>query len=89
MRLNCPLCGERDLREFHYRGSARLMQRPSDKAGAQAFHDYVHLRDNPTGVNRELWFHDMGCRSWLVVERDVTTHVITSVNAADLNRPAS
>ncbi|MDA0223173.1 MAG: sarcosine oxidase subunit delta [Rhodobacterales bacterium] len=74
MRINCPICGERDSREFHYRGSAKLLDRPAPDAGAEAFYDYVYIRENPTGLNRELWFHDSGCRSWIVAERNVTTH---------------
>ncbi|HBN30728.1 MAG TPA: sarcosine oxidase subunit delta, partial [Rhodobacteraceae bacterium] len=69
MRINCPICGERDSREFHYRGSAKLLDRPAPDAGAEAFYDYVYIRENPTGLNRELWFHDSGCRSWIVAER--------------------
>ena len=51
MRLSCPLCGERDLREFHYLGSAKLLARPAGDAGAAAFDDYLNVRDNPAGPN--------------------------------------
>ena len=57
MRLTCPLCGERDLREFAYRGSAKLLARPAADASPAAFHDYLNLRDNPAGPNTELWQH--------------------------------
>lgn len=90
MRIDCPLCGPRDSREFHYRGSAKLMDRPAGDAGAKAFHDYNHLRDNPSGENRELWFHDLGCRSWLLAVRNVSTHEFISVKlAADVKRSPS
>ena len=90
MRIKCPLCGERDSREFHYRGSARLLERPAPDAGREAFFDYVYIRDNPAGVNRELWFHENGCRAWLVAERDVTTHEFGRVIlAADAGRGES
>lgn len=89
MRINCPVCGERDSREFHYRGSAKLLERPAPDAGEEAFFDYVYIRENPAGKNAELWFHEMGCRSWLVAERDVTTHEFFSVKlAADVKRGA-
>ena len=74
MRIKCPLCGERDVREFHYRGSAKLMDRPTTDAGQAAFHEYVYARQNPAGNNRELWFHEMGCRSGVVAERNMSTH---------------
>ena len=54
MRINCPLCGERDLAEFHYEGSSKLMARPKDENDMNAFHDYLHIRSNPAGLNSEL-----------------------------------
>jgi len=87
MRINCPVCGERDSREFHYRGSAKLLERPAGDAPAEAFFDYVYLRDNPAGRNRELWFHENGCRAWIVAERDTVTHAFFStVLAKDVKR---
>ncbi|MEL6679758.1 MAG: sarcosine oxidase subunit delta [Pseudomonadota bacterium] len=82
MRITCPICGERDLREFTYRGDAILMDRPPEEAGPEAFHDYVHLRDNPAGVHDELWQHTMGCGAWLQIRRNTVTHEIISVTLA-------
>jgi sarcosine oxidase subunit delta len=82
MRLTCPVCGERDLREFAYRGAATLMDRPDGDTGLEAFHDYVHIRDNPAGPHAELWQHDGGCRAWLRVVRDTRTHAIAEVRLA-------
>ncbi|MFY0623233.1 MAG: sarcosine oxidase subunit delta [Pelagimonas sp.] len=76
MRLPCPICGERDRREFYYQGAATLAHRPSPDAGGEAWNDYVHLRDNPAGETRDLWFHEAGCGAWLVVTRDTVTHEI-------------
>lgn len=45
-------------------------------------HDYMYLRDNPAGTIRELWYHEQGDRSWLVVTRNTVTHEITSVEMA-------
>lgn len=90
MRLSCPICGERDSREFHYGGSAKLMHRPAPDAGEAAFFDYVHIRENPAGVNRELWYHRTGCQAWIVAERNVTTHEFLSFAlASDVTRGAS
>jgi sarcosine oxidase subunit delta len=44
--------------------------------------DYLHLRDNPAGDIRELWYHEMGCACWLVVARNTVTHVVTGVTLA-------
>ncbi len=82
MRLNCPHCGERDHREFEYIGSAELMNRPAPDAGEKAFLDYVYLRDNPAGEHEELWQHSTGCRAFLHVRRNVTTHAVLAVKLA-------
>ncbi|MEM9427344.1 MAG: sarcosine oxidase subunit delta [Pseudomonadota bacterium] len=74
MRLTCPHCGERDLREFTYKGDALALMRPSEDADPQKWNDYLHNRDNPAGVTLELWYHGP-CGTWCVVERDTVTHI--------------
>ncbi|GHC48217.1 sarcosine oxidase subunit delta [Neogemmobacter tilapiae] len=78
MRLTCPLCGPRDRREFYYSGSADYLTRPAtdDAAG---WDNHLHLRDNPAGETRDLWYHETGCAQWLLVTRDTVTHVISKV----------
>lgn len=78
MRIPCPICGERDRREFYYQGAACMVNRPDSDAGAAAWNDYLHLRDNPAGRTQDLWFHEGGCGAWLRVERDTVTHEIYS-----------
>ena len=82
MIINCPLCGPRDLREFTIRGSADGMMRPGGEEWSDAWHDFIHLRDNPAGVSRELWQHTGGCGAWIVVERNTATHEIISTTLA-------
>jgi len=79
-----PLLGPRDAAEFVYLGDAALIDRPDGLAedAAERFFDYVYLRDNPAGRHRELWFHEQGDRSWLVVTRDTVTHEIISAELA-------
>ena len=81
MRIKCPFCGERDHAEFQYGGDASKKM-PALDADAQAWHDFVYLRDNPKGAHVEFWQHVFGCRHWLKVERDTLTHEITSVKLA-------
>lgn len=84
MIINHPLLGPRDFSEFVYLGDVRLIERPDwlqDDAGEQ-FYSYLHERDNPAGRHRELWYHEHGDRSWLVVTRDTVTHEIESVELA-------
>lgn len=85
MLIPHPVLGLRDASEFTYLGDARLIDRPDPSApdAEAAFCDYVYLRDNPAGVHRELWFHEHGDRSWLVVTRNTVTHEILSAELAD------
>ena len=83
MRLRCPICGERDRREFYYQGAAVALDRPAPDAGEAAWDDYLHLRENPAGLTEELWCHEGGCASWLVVTRDTVSHEISSVRLAE------
>lgn len=84
MLIPHPLLGPRDAGEFVYLGDARLIERPDGMAeGSEtAFHDYVYLRDNPAGQHRELWFHEYGDRSWLIVTRNTVTHEILGAELA-------
>jgi sarcosine oxidase subunit delta len=84
MLIPHPLLGPRDAAEFVYLGDASLIDRPDLQAedAAEQFHAYLHLRDNPAGEHRELWYHEQGDRSWLVVTRDTLTHAITRVEFA-------
>ena len=84
MIINHPLLGPRDAAEFTYLGDAKMINRPDWQADTAAsdFYEYAYLRDNPAGEHRELWFHEAGDRSWLVVTRNTVTHDITKVELA-------
>ncbi len=84
MIIDHPLLGPRDSAEFVYLGDASLIDRPDwqDERAQQKFHDYLYLRDNPAGEHRELWYHEQGDRSWLVVTRDTLNHAILKVELA-------
>jgi len=84
MIINHPLLGPRDAAEFIYLGDASLIDRP-DPDGANAageFYEYLYLRDNPAGEHQELWYHEQGDRSWLVVTRNTLSHEISKVELA-------
>ena len=82
MRINCPICGRRDRREFYYQGAA--LTRPAPDAGEAAWDDYMHLRDNPAGETRDMWYHEGGCGAWIIVTRNTLTHeVLATALAAD------
>ena len=83
LQIPCPYCRElRSEEEFSCAGEAdrRRPQHPaalSDKAWG----DYLHLRRNPRGLHRELWFHAAGCRRYFNVERDTVSYAIRKVFA--------
>ncbi len=80
MIIQHPILGPRDAQEFVYLGDASLIDRPDGMtAGIEVFHEYLYQRSNPAGEHRELWYHEQGDRSWLVVTRNTVTHEITSV----------
>ena len=79
MRLKCPLCGDRDRREFYYYGASDYLDRPAAAAPLTDWDNYLHLRDNPAGVTRDLWYHEQGCAQWLLVTRNTVTHDISAV----------
>lgn len=84
MIINHPLLGPRDSQEFTYLGDESLIERPDwqDENRAEQFYEYLYLRENPAGTHRELWFHEQGDRSWLVVTRDTRSHEILGVELA-------
>ena len=84
MIINHPLLGPRDSAEFTYMGDAKFIDRPDwqDPEALAQFIDYGYMRDNPYGAHRELWYHEQGDRSFLVVTRDTSTHEISAVELA-------
>lgn len=82
MRIPCPICGSRDSREFTYKGDAVALRRPGPDADEAEWDAYIHLRDNPAGITRDLWYHGAGCTAWLVVTRNTVTHEVLKATLA-------
>ena len=82
MIIEHPLLGPRDIHEFVYVGDASLLNRPKwdSEDAEQKFYEYMYLRKNSAGIHQELWFHQQGDRSWLVVSRNTLTHKIVKVD---------
>ena len=81
IRIPCPYCGERDHSEFTYGGDGSITY-PALDAPMADWLEAVFERKNIRGMQTETWHHVMGCRMWLLVERDTMTHEIHSVRAA-------
>ena len=80
--IPCPDCGARDYTEFRYGGDANRARPPHGGGSLQEWHDQVFVFDNPKGPHREYWQHVLGCREWLVVERDTASNTVLSVRRA-------
>lgn len=73
--LPCPNCGPRNVSEFRYGGEVR--QRPQGEGiTAAVWVDYLYMRDNRLGLQREWWYHRQGCRRWFIAERHTKTHEV-------------
>ena len=84
MIIDHPLLGPRDASEFIYLGDASLLNRPNwnEEKSDDNFYKYLYLRENVAGIHKELWFHQYGDRSWLVISRNTVTHEIFKVELA-------
>ena len=75
--LNCPNCGERNVAEFRFGVEYRTQPRnPEDPATDIAWAEYLYLRENKLGVQKEWWYHRLGCGCWFLAERHTKTHKV-------------
>jgi heterotetrameric sarcosine oxidase delta subunit len=78
--LTCPNCGPRDVSEFRFGGeilAAPVADISSDRPRSTV--------SNLPGPQRERWYHRLGCRRWLVAERDVRTNRVLLTGWLDGN----
>jgi sarcosine oxidase subunit delta len=87
LRIPCPWCGPRDHDEFRYGGDASARRPAHDDPDLEAWYRYVYVRANPRGSHSEYWQHVMGCRQWIIVERDTLTHRIAAARPARGSTP--
>jgi heterotetrameric sarcosine oxidase delta subunit len=73
--LPCPNCGSRNLNEFRYGGEVHRRPQKDEDSTAEWI-QYIYMRDNKSGFQREWWYHREGCRRWFIVERDTKTQVV-------------
>jgi heterotetrameric sarcosine oxidase delta subunit len=76
--LPCPFCGPRPLGEFHYGGELPAVPDGIVDPDERDV-DRVWMRTNAAGPTVERWYHELGCRRWLTVERDTRTNEVLGV----------
>lgn len=73
--LHCPHCGPRDQTEFRAGGEADRARPVDPFALSDAdWAQYLFMRRNTKGAQRERWLHAAGCGKWFVQTRDTRTH---------------
>ena len=75
--LGCPVCGLRDVNEFTCTGE--VTTRPKQAPTPRELGAYLYFRRNVAGVQREWWYHRLGCRTWFQAERDTRTNEVVRV----------
>ena len=72
--ITCPICGRRDLYEFRFGGEVRGPRPEEEGLTPEAYSQFVHMRTNPGGPQKEWWYHRDGCATWFTVWRDTLTN---------------
>jgi heterotetrameric sarcosine oxidase delta subunit len=79
MQIACPHCGPRAQAEFRYERTIDSVV-PLD-AAPEAAMETLFTRNNPRGVDEEIWRHTFGCRAWMIITRDRVTNEISAIRA--------
>ncbi len=61
--------------EFCFGGEERGPRPHNREMTLHEWCDYVYLRDNIRGVQKEWWYHRDGCRTWFTVYRNTLTGI--------------
>lgn len=75
--LLCPHCGPRNSSEFTYQGE--ISQRPGPTVDRVEWRRFLYEETNTADWMSEQWFHGMGCRRFLRVERHTVSNDVRSV----------
>jgi sarcosine oxidase subunit delta len=67
--LECPNCGRRNVQEFRYGGEYNPRPKAPMDAPDTKWVDYIFMRGNKSGIQKEWWFHRAGCGYWFLAER--------------------
>src|SRR5437867_12087178 len=65
-----PLAESAPFTSFNSGGEVRA--RPAIEASREAWVGYVYWRDNSPGMQKEWWYHKLGCKLWFIAERNTS-----------------
>jgi len=72
--ITCPICGERDIYEFHFGGRDRGPPPSHEDLEAEAHFRYAQFRTTSTDAQLEWWYHASACGVWFQTWRNPTTN---------------
>ena len=73
--ITCPVCGKRNGYEFRFGGEERGPRPDEEGLTFEKWCDYVHMRSNFGGPQKEWWYHRGGCGVWFTIWRDTLTNL--------------
>ena len=76
VQIECPNCGRRNSSEFRYGGEYNPRLKNMKEITNDEWTDYVFLRENKLGVQKEWWYHRAGCGVWFLTERHTKTNKV-------------
>jgi methylglutamate dehydrogenase subunit B len=82
--LPCPNCGPRDVNEFTCAGE--VTERPTGPPSLRELTSYLYFRKNVAGVQREWWYHRLGCELWFQANRDTRTNEVLQTELVGAHR---
>lgn len=74
--LNCPNCGARNVNEYRYGGEYNPRPAKPLETDAAEWSDYIFMKANKLGVQKEWWYHSSGCGTWFLAERHTKSNVV-------------
>lgn len=76
IQIDCPNCGTRNVQEFRFGGEFNPRPVSPRETDDSEWTDYVFMRENRLGAQKEWWYHRAGCGLWFLAERNTKTNVV-------------
>ena len=74
--IDCPNCGPRNSQEFRYGGEYNPRPGKPLEVDDVEWTDYLFMKVNKQGEQKEWWYHRAGCQLWFLAERNTKTNVV-------------
>ena len=74
--LECPNCGPRNSQEFRFGGEYNPRPKAHLETPVADWIDYIHMRVNKAGIQKEWWYHRAGCGYWFLAERHTKSNKV-------------